>query len=96
MFYKPPFEEQQEIVNRVEGLFTKAAAIEQQYKSIKAKVDTLPQAILYKAFRGELVEQLATDGDARDLLREIEGLKAQVKNKKPTTRKKKVVKNNRV
>ena len=27
MFYKPPFEEQQEIVNRVEGLFTKARAI---------------------------------------------------------------------
>lgn len=69
-------QEQQEIVSRVESLFAKAEAIEKQYESLKAKIDTLPQAILHKAFKGELTEQLDSDGDARELLREIEGLKA--------------------
>ncbi len=31
----------------------------------------MPQALLAKAFRGELVPQLPTDGDARDLLEQI-------------------------
>lgn len=72
---KAPFEEQQEIVRRVESLFTKVNIIETQYQSLKSKIDILPQAILNKAFKGELVEQLESDGDARELLREIEGLK---------------------
>ena len=46
----------------------------------------MPQALLAKAFRGELVEQLATDGDARGLLEEIkrakEGLEKGWKGKK--------------
>jgi type I restriction enzyme S subunit len=36
----------------------------------------LPQALLAKAFRGELVEQLPTDEDARDLLEQIKLAKA--------------------
>lgn len=72
----PSFEEQQEIVHRVESLFTKADAIEQQYKALKAKINTLPQALLHKAFKGELTEQLDSDGDARELLEEIKALKA--------------------
>ena len=36
----------------------------------------MPQALLAKAFRGELVEQLPTDGDARELLEEIRKAKA--------------------
>ena len=71
----PSKEEQFEIVKRVEALFAKADTIETQYQTLKTKIDTLPQAILHKAFKGELVEQLPTDGDAKDLLREIEGLK---------------------
>lgn len=71
----PSFKEQQEIVSRVESLFAKADAIEKQYETLKAKIDSLPQAILHKAFKGELSEQLDSDGDARELLREIEGLK---------------------
>ena len=73
----PAVKEQQEIVNRVESLFAKADAIEQQYKSLKAKIDTLPQANLHKAFRGELSEQLDTDGDAAKLLEQVETLKSQ-------------------
>lgn len=72
----PSLQEQQEIVRRVESLFAKADAIEQQYRALKAKIDTLPQAILHKAFKGELSEQLDTDGDARELLKEIKALKA--------------------
>ena len=67
----PPLEEQQEIVRRVESLFAKADQIEASYQKLKAKIEQLPQALLAKAFRGELVEQLPTDGDARDLLEQI-------------------------
>jgi type I restriction enzyme S subunit len=71
----PSLEEQQEIVTRVESLFAKADSIEQQYKTLKEKTDNLPQALLHKAFKGELVPQLAGDGDARELLEEIKGLR---------------------
>ncbi len=71
----PSFEEQTEIVRRVESLFAKADAIEAKYKTLKVQIDNLPQALLAKAFKGELVEQLDTDGDARDLLKEIKKLK---------------------
>lgn len=50
----PPFQEQTEIVRRVEALFSKADAIEAQYKKLKEQIDQLPQAILAKAFRGEV------------------------------------------
>lgn len=71
----PPIEEQKEIVNRVQSLFDKVDIIEQRYQTLKAKLDNLPQALLYKAFKGELVEQLPSDGNATDLLNEIEQLK---------------------
>ena len=67
----PTLTEQQEIVRRVESLFAKADQIEASYQKLKAKIEQLPQAMLAKAFRGELVEQLPTDGDARELLEEI-------------------------
>ncbi|MCG8883003.1 hypothetical protein G1L02_07495 [Tenacibaculum finnmarkense] len=87
----PPKEEQTEIVKRVENLFSKADAIEKQYKTLKEKIDRLPQAILAKAFKGELVAQLPTDGDAKDLLEEIKKLKESlvVKPKKKVVRNKK-------
>lgn len=71
----PSIKEQQEIVARVENLFTKADIIEQQYKTLKASIDNLPQALLHKAFKGELVPQLDSDGDATKLLEEIMALK---------------------
>lgn len=82
----PPIDLQKKIVSRVESLFTKADAIEKQYETLKAKIDSLPQAILHKAFKGELTQQLDSDGDARELLREIEMLRntQQNKGKKPT------------
>ncbi|MCG8858894.1 restriction endonuclease subunit S [Tenacibaculum finnmarkense] len=87
----PSIKEQTEIVKRVENLFSKADAIEKQYKTLKEKIDRLPQAILAKAFKGELVAQLPTDGDAKDLLEEIKKLKESlvVKPKKKVVRNKK-------
>ncbi|WP_417619973.1 restriction endonuclease subunit S [Oceanihabitans sediminis] len=77
----PSLEEQTEIVKRVEHLFSKADAIEAQYQSLKTKIDSLPQAILAKAFKGELVEQLPSDGDAKDLLEDIKKLRESMKKK---------------
>lgn len=50
----PPIEEQTEIVARVEQLFTYAEQIEQRVKDAQARVNHLTQAILAKAFSGEL------------------------------------------
>lgn len=77
----PNLQVQQETINRVESLFEKADIIEKRYKALKGKIDSLPQAILHKAFKGELVPQLPTDGDAKDLLKEILKLKSEVKKK---------------
>ncbi|WP_167616656.1 restriction endonuclease subunit S [Maribellus sediminis] len=75
----PSFEEQQEIVRRIESLFAKANKLEAQYQTLKEKLEQLPQALLAKAFRGELVEQLPSDGDARELLEEIKKAKAELR-----------------
>lgn len=78
----PTLGEQDEIVKRVESLFAKADAIEKQYKSLKEKIDNLPQALLHKAFKGELTEQLDSDGDAKDLLKAIEEMRKNTISKK--------------
>lgn len=51
----PPFQEQHEIVRRVEALFKLADAIEGRLAAARARADKLTQSILAKAFRGELV-----------------------------------------
>jgi len=55
MFPFAPLAEQQEIVRRVEALFKTADGIEARYRTAKVHVDKLTQAILARAFRGELV-----------------------------------------
>ncbi|MEI6543883.1 MAG: restriction endonuclease subunit S [Methylococcales bacterium] len=50
----PDLEEQTKIVARVEQLFTYADQIEQRVKDAQSRVNHLTQAILAKAFRGEL------------------------------------------
>lgn len=72
----PSPEEQKQIVYRVENLLDKANGIELEFKILKEKIDQLPQALLHKAFKGELTEQLVSDGDVSELLKEIDGLKA--------------------
>lgn len=51
----PPIKEQEEIVSKIESLFTFADKIEERYTKAKQQLDKLPQSILAKAFRGELV-----------------------------------------
>ena len=51
----PPIDEQEEIVRRVNELFSLADTIECHYKGAQHCVDHLSQSILAKAFRGELV-----------------------------------------
>jgi type I restriction enzyme S subunit len=48
-------QEQKEIVRRVKALFTLADKIEVRVKAATARAEKLTQAILAKAFRGELV-----------------------------------------
>jgi type I restriction enzyme S subunit len=51
----PPLPEQQEIVRRVEKLFALADRIEARFAEGRKRVASIAQAILAKAFRGELV-----------------------------------------
>jgi type I restriction enzyme S subunit len=51
----PPVIEQHEIVRRVQALFRLADAIEKRVAAATARAERLTQAILAKAFRGELV-----------------------------------------
>jgi len=51
----PPLREQQEIVRRVERMFALADRIESRFVEGQKRVDSITQAILAKAFRGELV-----------------------------------------
>ncbi|WP_437567210.1 restriction endonuclease subunit S [Sorangium sp. So ce542] len=51
----PPTEEQAEIVRRARALFALAGAIEERVTAAAARADRLPQAILARAFSGELV-----------------------------------------
>jgi type I restriction enzyme S subunit len=51
----PPLAEQTEIVRRVESLFLLADRIETRFAEGRKRIDTIADAILAKAFRGELV-----------------------------------------
>jgi type I restriction enzyme S subunit len=55
LFPLPPTEEQYEIVRRVEALFKLATATGERLEAATKRADNLTQAILAKAFRGELV-----------------------------------------
>ncbi|MGA1824792.1 MAG: restriction endonuclease subunit S [bacterium] len=88
-----PLEEQHEIVRQVDKLFSLADKLEKHYKRAKEKIDKLPQSVLSKAFRGELVPQDPNDEPAEKLMERIleeeakmeAGLKA---SRKKVTRKK--------
>jgi type I restriction enzyme S subunit len=97
----PPLKEQKEIVRQVDKLFTFADKLELHYKKAKAKIDKLPQSVLAKAFRGELViteaELAEREGrefeSAEQLLNRIKEekarLEAEMKGRKKAARKRK-------
>ena len=68
----PPIEEQHEIVRRITALFALADRLEARYMQAKQHIDRLPQSILAKAFRGELVPQDPNDEPAAVLLARIQ------------------------
>jgi len=84
-FNIPSIEAQNIIVRRVEQLFAYADSIEQQAKAAKERVDNLTQAILAKAFRGELTadwraanpDLISGDNSAEALLARIRAERAQ-------------------
>ncbi|MBB2842651.1 UNVERIFIED_ORG: type I restriction enzyme S subunit [Rhizobium etli] len=67
----PPLEEQQEIVRRIESAFAKIDRLAAEAKSALYLVGRLDEAILAKAFRGELVPQDENDEPAEKLLERI-------------------------
>ena len=51
----PSLKEQEEIVNRVQSLFSKLDIVEKRYTALCDILDKLPQAILNRAFKGKLL-----------------------------------------
>jgi hypothetical protein len=72
----PPIEEQYELVARIDELFTLADQVEARYAKAKQYVDNLKQAILAKAFLGELVPHDPNDEPASVLLEKIREARA--------------------
>lgn len=83
----PPLEEQTEIVRLVDQYFALADTIEKNLANAKARVDNLTQAILAKAFRGELVDQDPNDEPAEKLLERIKAARAEAEKLEKATKK---------
>ena len=71
-----PLEEQKEIVRRIESAFQKIDRLAAEAKRALALTDKLDEAILAKAFRGDLVPQDPTDEPASTLLERIKAERA--------------------
>ena len=82
----PSIEKQKKIIEHVQFLLELADKIEARYNKAKAMFDKLPQSILAKAFRGELVPQNPEDEPASVLLERIKKEKVKYKENKRTTR----------
>ncbi|MGH0212298.1 restriction endonuclease subunit S [Sinorhizobium meliloti] len=70
-FAVPPLEEQHEIVRRIESAFARIDRLAKEAKRALELVGRLDEAILAKAFRGELVPQDESDEPAEHLLARI-------------------------
>ena len=77
----PPIEEQKEIVKRLERLFALADSLEVKYKKAMESIEKIEQAVLAKAFRGELVEASLEDEPAEKLLKRILAEKEKLESK---------------
>jgi type I restriction enzyme S subunit len=78
-FSLPSLKEQRAIIKKSEKLFSIADKIEMKYAKAKKILDKLPQSILAKAFRGELVPQDPNDEPAEELLKSIKEEKERLK-----------------
>jgi len=91
----PGAQEQEEIVRRVESLFTLADKVEEQSRAAKQRTDRLTQSILAKAFRGELVPQDPNDEPASELLKRIQAEREVLDKTEPKRKKRTKAVNNR-
>jgi restriction endonuclease S subunit/predicted ATPase len=82
----PPAEEQQEIVRRVEALFSYADQLESLHRSAYDQLERLIPALLDKAFRGELVAQDPNDEPASILLEKIKAERIFIESEQKATR----------
>ena len=91
----PSFEEQTQIVRRVEELFAFADRIEQKANAALERVNNLTQSILAKAFRGELTadwraqnpDLISGDNSAEALLEKIKAEREALSSKKKPKKK---------
>ena len=72
----PHFDEQTEIVRRVDTLFAFADRLEARLAQAQTAATRLTPALLAKAFRGELVPQDPNDEPAAELLRRLQAQRA--------------------
>jgi len=72
----PHVDEQRLIAARVQGLLDLADQLGSRVAAAKLRIDTLPQSLLAKAFRGELVPQDPDDEPASVLLERIRAQRA--------------------
>lgn len=68
----PSILEQQEIVRQVNHYFELASQLETRFEQAVALVEQLPQALLAKAFSGQLVPQDSNDEPASALLERLQ------------------------
>jgi len=72
----PPFEEQKRIVNKIEELLPKQELLKDDETKLMDLVTNFPEqlkaSILQAAIEGKLTEQLPSDGNAIELIKEIE------------------------
>ena len=71
LFPSAPIEEQSEIVHGIEAAFAWIDRLAKEAASARKLIDHLDQAVLAKAFRGELVAQEPNDEPATALLERI-------------------------
>ena len=78
----PPVEEQEEIVSKVDDIFSQIDALESWCESELSRSATLRQSILKDAFSGKLVPQAPDDEPASELLKRIQAERAKTTKQK--------------
>lgn len=72
----PSTDEQQEIVRRVDELFSLTDSLQRQYQTAIARLEKLTPALLAKAFRGQLVPENPQNEPAEEILQRIRDSRA--------------------
>lgn len=79
----PPLAEQQRIADKVSALFAQLDVIDKAYEEYRELQQAMKAKLLELAIQGKLTDQRKEDGDARDLLKEIQAEKEKlIKEKK--------------